>query len=506
MMRRPTMLSIFAFCRLDDLTKSRRNKVKCLLLLALLSMALLMPVLLWPVPAANAAEFPGKTSPPALPCDQQSFEGWLTAAGRPAQSRYHGYRANYSIFCQSQLLVYGEPAIIPGNQLDDATEQYAFLGYSYDEIEVANPLYCDSQTSGALQSTPWEWTELDMGSAARVSWARLSDAEKNDIKSLRLTCQNNSFGCMTFNQLHFTENTTVVLCSPSWHMGFMLLTSHMESSSANPVHASFNGPGAGQVSVVSKITMQTYPTIDGCYVIDSSSDHIDINYTISGQITTFQGMAKESDIECRGAGNTAGISSGTGIGPWSKPLTFSVCLKDLDSLPERQFTLKGQAWVVSKLGDIELSQTEKVITVRNQTASWPFAVNMDIRGNIRYFSGQTNLLGQTMPLDPHRFLAGERMKVILDFSRDPLNIQLFFNGETRKVTSVFGKKHYEISVLIPVIPSTLAFDGKRLSTPMAIKVRANARSAPGIYTENSIRDIEITGNVFNITYAQISPT
>lgn len=450
-----------------------------------------------PDPQVHAASFPGTAGVPAEPGSQASFESWLIATGRPVFSRIHGYRASFASYKVHNLLLYGEPAAISGNTCDPVAG-YAVLGYSYDEIKVPNPLY---PSGGTAQSTPWDWVELDMGQSARLSWSRLSEREKYFIKSAGLTYRGQTYGSMTFSQLQLAEETTVVLAPPSWHLGFALYTSHNQASSR--VYATFNGTGAGRAEVRSKITMQTLPASGGAYIIDRDLDAIDISYTVSGEIVAFRGKTREVDVHNRGAGNDSGWTSGSGIGPWDRKLTLRVSRADLGGQLERQFTLAGNAWLVSRFGDIELNQFSRTIKVQAEPAALPFAVDIALEGSIRYFSGQTNARGQTMPLDPHRFLVYERMKVIMEFTRDPLTIDYAFNGVTGRINGIADKRRYEITLVLPRWPSTLSWKGERQANPLTLTVRANARSAPTTFIQKSVNDIELTGDIFDITHYQV---
>ena len=448
-----------------------------------------------------ASAFPGTAGVPDEPYNQATYENWLTATGRPVFSRIHGYRASFAAYQGQNLLIYGEPAAISGNAYDSIAG-YAILGFSYDEIKIANPLYPAEAADGSTQSTPWDWVELDMGQSARLSWSRLSEREKYFIKSAGLTYRGASFGSMTFNQLQLAEETTVVLAPPSWHLGFALYTCHNQP--AGLVYSTFNGTGAGRAEVRSKIIVQSWPAYSGSYVIDRDMDAVDILYTVSGEVVSFRGKTSEGDVQNRGTGNDSGWINGSGIGPWTKNLTLRVSRADLGGQSERQFTLTGNAWLVSCFGDIELNRVNRTITVQAEPSALPFAVDIALEGSISYFSGQTNAQGTTLPIDPHRFLVYERMKVIMEFTRDPLTIEYSFNGVSGKISGIADKRRYEITLVIPRQPSTLSWNGSRLAAPLILTVRANARSAPSTFIQESVRDIELTGDIFDIAHYQIS--
>jgi hypothetical protein len=471
-----------------------------------LCLAVILATILTLADPAAAAGFPGAGGIPVPPSSQATFEVWLSDTGKPVYSRYHGYPASYRTWCDYKLLVYGQPSQVPGNRYDSKTGQYASLGFSYDEIVVTNSLFRDDSPDGKTKTTPWQWQELNMGQSAAISWARLDARQKLMIKNAVLTYRNNSYGNMTFGQLGLSEAKTVVLAQPSWHLGFALYTTHyLPGSKTNLRYATFNGNGGGDVSVAGSIDIQTPADANGRFVIGSQADYIDIQYTVSGSISSFSGLAGDSDVSTCGAGNAAGWVKGLGRGPWSAPLVFRVSRQDLAGASERSFTLTGQAWVVSRLGDIRLIQMEKTIVVRAESVAPPFEAQVKIKGSIQYFSGQTNSQGLYLPFDPHRFLALERLTVSMDFTPDPSSVQFTFNGQTTSLHCSSGIRHYEASLIIPDLPSTLAWDGRRLKEPLSLLVKATDRTTPARTVEVNIQDIEMTGNVYDITFAQISP-
>lgn len=460
-------------------------------------------ILIFHPAAVSAAAFPGSDGAPVRPYDQATFENWLIATGLPVYSHFHAYRASFEIWRDYSLLVYGGPAKVPGNKYSASYQQYANLGFSYDEIRVTNSLYPDDAPGGVTQTTPWQWHERDQGQSGRISWDRLSASQKNLIKNSILTYRNNSYGNMTFSQLNLNEYNTLVLAPPSWYMGFALYTTHYLPGTTQIRYATFNGAGSGSVALASSITVNNSPAADGRYVIDSKSDYIDISYSLNGEITAFNGLATAADIQFCGAGNEQGWINGQGNGPWSQPFTFRVSRADLAAGEERSYLLTGQAWVVSRMGDIQLSQIEQSIIVRAEKQAPLFELQAAIQGGVKYFSGQTNSQGQFIPMNAHRFLGLERMKLILDFTSQPQSIQYTFGGQTGFIPCITGVLHYETSFVIPNLQSTLSWNGDRLKPSMNLQIQATDGSSPTQIATAAISDIELTGNVYNIAYAQL---
>jgi len=450
-----------------------------------------------------AAAFPGQKGVPSPPFDQRTFEEWLRATGKPVVSRYHGYLASFETFQNYRLLVYGRPNQVSGNRYDSRSGQYASLGYSYDEIVVTNSLFPDDSSNGQTKSSPWQWKELNLGESARISWARLDARQKSFIKSAGLLYRNNSYGGMNFTNLGLTESNTIVLAPPTWHLGFALYTRHYRPGTTSDLrYATFNGSGAGDITVGCQIALSAPPDAEGYYTVARDADFIDIPYTVNGSIAALSGLAAASDVRYCGSGGPAGWIAGSGPGPWICPQTLRILRTDLASQPTRQFTLSGQAWVVSSMGDIRLAQAERTVSVRLAPALPDLAVQVSVEGAISYFSGQLNSLGRLLPVQPHRFLALERMKITLDFNRDPLSASYTFNGQNVPITCERGISHYEVSLIIPDIPSTLSWENQRLRPPLQLLIEAQDRQTPAGRLAVSVNDLEITGNVFDITYPQ----
>lgn len=468
-----------------------------------LAAMVLAVVLIFTATTVSAAVFPGSDGIPVKPYNQATFENWLIATGLPIYSHFHAYKASFEIWRDYSLLVYGGPSKVPGNQYSSSYRQYANLGFSYDEIKVTNSLFPDNAPGGVTQTTPWQWNERDQGQSGRISWNRLSASQKNLIKNSVLTYRNNSYGNMTFSQLNLNEYNTLVLAPPSWYMGFALYTTHYLPGTTQIRYATFNGAGSGSVAVASSININNSPAADGRYVIGSQSDYIDISYSVNGLITAFNGLATASDIQFCGAGNAQGWVNGQGTGPWTQTNSFRVSRADLAAGEERSYLLTGQAWVVSRMGDIQLSQVEKTIVVRAERQAPLFEVKAEIQGGVKYFSGQTNSQGQFMPMNTHRFLGLERMKLLLDFTAPPQSIQYTFGGQTFSIPCASGVLHYETSFIIPNLPSTLSWSGGRLQPSMSLSIQATDRTSPTQIATAVISDIELTGNIYNIAYAQL---
>ncbi len=454
-------------------------------------------------PEVLASSYPGASSIPQPPTSQSSFESWLSATGRPVYSRYNGYAANYSTYKTYKMLVYGKPTQVPDNEYDSLARQYAYLGFSYDELTVTNSLYRDDG-SGVTTTSPWDWEELELGAPATLSWSRLSARQKTFIKLSLLTYRGNYYGGMTYKLLQFSELKTLVLTVPAWHLNFALYTRHYHPIYGTLRYATFNGFGGGGLSLACNLSVQTPPSSAGAniYDIPPGQDYLDLTYAVSGSIKDWYGLALDSDIAYRGAGNDLGWVQGSGNGPWTSIITQRVLLSDLAGAAEMPFTLSGSAWSVSQMGDIEKVGASKTITIRSPPESPPFLVDFSVVGNLAYFASRVSLVGRSMPRDQHRFLGLEKITFRMRFNQVPENMTIDFLGQTYNLNGQDDNTDYRLDVRLPVMPSTLSWTHERLQTPYEAVLHAKARDFPELTLESRIQDIEITGDIHDLYHVQ----
>jgi hypothetical protein len=134
-----------------------------------------------------------------------------------------------------------------------------------------------------------------------------------------------------------------------------------------------------------------------------------------------------------------------------------------------------------------------------------FSITADVTGCVHFFSGQVDLLGRTLPINNHRFLCYERIRLNLTCSRDVSRIEYTFLGGLWTITGSPGKTDYTVTLIIPKRPSTLDWSDCRLGPPLQLGVTAWDRSVPAIRATTAIQDIELTGSVYDITYVQPRP-
>ena len=152
--------------------------------------------------------------------------------------------------------------------------------------------------------------------------------------------------------------------------------------------------------------------------------------------------------------------------------------------------------------EISVQQDMSRMAVFAGIQSNPFTMTASVSGLICYFAGQTNALGQTMLLNDKRYLGGERLHVVLDFSSDPGQIQIDFCNRTWRFYGYPGRTHYETSIIVPPGSPTLSWDDNRLADSLTLTIWAAARGDPALQDEVTIKPIEITGDVRQILRVQ----
>ena len=499
-----------------------------------LLLAMLLPCLvpLPFVPGRFLPEFSAAAAAPAAIADQASYEAWLTATGRTTTSRYRAYRASYDTYRRYGLLVYGTPGLVPGNRFSAATNEYAMLGYSYDEYTYTNTFFPDDKPAGTTSSTPWAWTgswqEIALGTDAAVSWLRLTAREKEHVKASVLYYSGSSYGGMTFPALGLSELNTVVLSPPSWLLGFALHTKHYWKTATNLRYATFTGKGIGTVVVGCTLTEVARPA-DGIYRIPAGSDSVRIPVRATAAIASYAGLARSGDIARLGVSVGGVLVEGIGATARSANAWIEVKRASLAGAASTTVTVVGTAWAVSVLGDPVVSTATLALTVEDEAKNVSPFLSVGIVGDIGYFRGQTDLLGRKIALDPRRFLALETVTLTAEFSTCPesvvfrpcgtllaasyrdskgnLYLQDDFVRKPPKSSADFtvvpspGTTRVSFRFQLPLAPATVSWDDRFLSTPYSFRIQATVGGR--VWTAD-LNGIGMTGDVYDILYLQPS--
>ncbi|HHW47036.1 MAG TPA: hypothetical protein GXX14_00250, partial [Clostridiaceae bacterium] len=154
--------------------------------------------------------------------------------------------------------------------------------------------------------------------------------------------------------------------------------------------------------------------------------------------------------------------------------------------------------------------------------------NVTIEGYWNHWRGQVNMFGKLMSVEPHRFLSLERVKINIYTTGYADKVEIRFSPELEAMQFVdkygnlydykedFGLDYVHFPVIItidsskkdnhvyweyslPLANSTKSWEDERLREPYIMEVTAWNGSKSVRYT---ITDIEITGNIYDLTYIQ----
>jgi len=151
-----------------------------------------------------------------------------------------------------------------------------------------------------------------------------------------------------------------------------------------------------------------------------------------------------------------------------------------------------------------------------------------IEGYWNHWRGQVNLFGKRMSVEPHRFLSLERVKINVYTTgyADKIEIRFSPELEAMQFRDKYGnlydyKKDFKLNYVyfpvtitldsskkdnhvyweyaLPLANSTKSWDDERLRAPYIMEVTAWRGSKSVKYT---VSDIDITGNIYDLTYIQ----
>ena len=208
---------------------------------------------------------------------------------------------------------------------------------------------------------------------------------------------------------------------------------------------------------------------------------------------------------------------------------FEVSRDSLQGSSSLTLDLTGSAWAVSILGDPVVVTKRLTVTVQDGTTTDDPILSVGIVGDIGYFRGQRDLLGRPVDRDPMRFLGLETVTVTATLSRTP-DLVVFqpvgpllaysfqdpfgnfyllsrLGRKTNPLQSEFavvpaaGQTTVSFRYMLPLLPSTVSWDGRVLRAPYRFRVRAEQDGRVWTREETGIG---ITGDVFDVLYLQPS--
>jgi len=119
-------------------------------------------------------------------------------------------------------------------------------------------------------------------------------------------------------------------------------------------------------------------------------------------------LATLADLANCGVGNSLDFKAGSGLGPWTIDLVQSVPRTYLGTSVTKNLTVSGQAWAVSWMGDIIISNASQTIEVVDGAAV-PLTISLDTSGSLDYFAHRDTAFDYNESRDHHRYLGLEKV-------------------------------------------------------------------------------------------------
>ena len=244
-----------------------------------------------------------------------------------------------------------------------------------------------------------------------------------------------------------------------------------------------------------------YEVVGGTVV---QADAHTTKYASTVTATLFQGTAYERTYTMTGKGE------GTGK-VWAGNLSIP------ENIPEGEYNARFTATAPngnSQTRDVRFKLTNLSIT------------HVSLSGYWNHWRGQADIFGEPLSNEPHRFLSLECVKINIDMLGNPERVTVRFSPELEAMSYTDPKGHtysykedyfgYSVrfpedstftgagnhiswEYYLPLAPSTKSWNNNRQRQPYRMTVTAHKGGATAEYV---IDDIEITGNIYDLTYIQ----
>jgi len=149
-------------------------------------------------------------------------------------------------------------------------------------------------------------------------------------------------------------------------------------------------------------------------------------------------------------------------------------------------------------GPIETKTTDKTALPLMDGAG--LTLQLSVQPAIGYFAGQTNLLGETVPLDPNRVLEGEKLHLTLTCSESIAGYTVRLGAYSWTFAGYPGYLTYMTGILVPDGLETLSWSGERLGPALPLSVTAWTGGNVTCQKEGPV--LEITGHVRQLVRTQ----
>jgi len=228
-------------------------------------------------------------------------------------------------------------------------------------------------------------------------------------------------------------------------------------------------------------------------------------YVDAVEVTLFHGTSHARTYSLTGS-----------VNPSDQTKEWQSVLSVPSGIPDGEYTARFKA--IAKNGKIQMKEVQFELTNISIT-------DVKISGYWNHWRGQTDIFGKRMSVEPHRFLSLECIKIDITTKGDPDKVVIRFspelesmvytdpNGHTYNYRDFLGysvkfpndstiqvsDNHAQWEYYLPLAPSSKDWDNNRLRPQYRMTVTAYKGDSTAEYV---IDDIEITGNIYDLTYIQ----
>lgn len=193
------------------------------------------------------------------------FYSWLFNSGIPEYSISGTYRANYSTYMKYNLVVYGSPVNVPGNEIRQG--EYRYLGYTYSEGKYTNLDFPNDETGN---KPPEQWDFVTVAGASE-SWDYLEQTVQRPYMLYTPLVGHGATG-LTAADIGVTK--AKVQSAASWNTSGSIYT-----YKSNGFYATFSVPSMGTGFLTASMTPD-----DSVVYVESGDNSFNTGVTLTASV------------------------------------------------------------------------------------------------------------------------------------------------------------------------------------------------------------------------------
>ncbi|MFO7637373.1 MAG: hypothetical protein R6W96_08690 [Clostridia bacterium] len=467
------------------------------------------------------------------PANFEEFILWLMHKGIPPLSYNGNYTACYETYVSHQLIVYGNPQQVPGNEFKEG--EYRYHGYTYLEELFTNMLFPNDVESGII---PEEWVFIAVPGALS-SWEGL---EPTVQRAYMLDTLLWGHGATTLTAGGIGMENAKVQSAACWSGAGSIYT-----NKPGGFYATFIVPSMGMGTLNAQI--QAIPQEVFFY---PGEGQLETSLVLSASINKPSNEIKSISVlfegESKNPANTLSKAS-------SITREKTVVLPRPEHFPG-EMVFRGFVEVESIFGDKLMKEVNCVVILREildagngdnpGDSSPPIPPNVppppgndedgigilsvSITGSVNHWRGQPLPGGSQRPDMPHRFLSLEKVSVDIrvsptvrqivirfspqleamqytnslgqtyDYALDFFGAYVFFPENSTLTVSGTGEYlDLNWTYFLPLCNETMDWSNQRIKPPYTMTVTAYGEESS---VSHVIGDIDITGNIYDILHPQ----